>query len=415
MSSDFDVVIIGAGAAGIGAARALAGHGLKLLVVEAQDRVGGRAHSVRFGHVVVDLGCGYLHSAERNRWVAIGRELGFTIDRGDPGWRGQYRDLGFPPADQHEAMLAFEDFTERLRSTPPASDRAGDALDPGCRWNPYIEALSGYINGTDFAQVSVADYLAYDEAASELNWRVREGYGALIGSALPEGIELRFNLPVTRIDHRAPMLRVETARGTIGTARLLVTVPTPVLASGAIAFDPPLPGKQEAAAALPLGCAEKIFLALDAPDLLPCDGHLIGDPHSAETGSYQLRPMGRPLVEAFFGGRAAAQIERLGHRAAAAFAVDELAALLGSGIRDHLSLLGGSSWGRTPWIGGAYSHALPGLADRRAALAAPVDDRIFFAGEACSHADFSTAHGALDTGLAAARAILASLRTSMAA
>lgn len=405
MSGDFDVVIIGAGAAGIGAARALAGHGLRLLMVEAQDRIGGRARSVRFGQVVVDAGCGYLHSAERNRWVGIGEALGFTIDRGDPGWRQQYRNLGFSAAEQHAAMLAFEAFVERLRTNPPASDRAADALLPGCPWNPYIEALSGYINGAAFDRVSVADYLAYDEAASDLNWRVREGYGALIEAALPAQLDVRLNLPVTRIDHGGPMLRLDTPEGIIRTVKAIVTVPTPVLASGALAFDPPLPRVQAAAEALPLGCAEKIFLALDDPEILPRDTHLLGNPRSAETGSYQLRPMGHPLIECFFGGRAAGAFDA---RAAAAFAIEELAGLLGSDIRDHLIPLGGSAWSSTRWIEGGYSHALPGQAGCRTVLASPVEDRIVFAGEACSATDFSTAHGALDTGMAAARTILAS-------
>lgn len=407
--ADHDVVIVGAGAAGIGAARTLAGRGLKLLLVDALDRIGGRAHSIRFGDWAVDLGCGYLHSAERNDWAVIGQGLGFTIDRSDPGWDRQYRDLGFTAEEQKAAGTAFDAFVERLRTDPPVSDRAADALLPGCSWNAYAEALSAYVNGTDLGQVSVRDYLAYDAAASEANWRVREGYGALIAAALPEGIAVRLGCPVTMIDHGGPVLRLETAAGTIGATRVIVTVPTSVLASGALAFRPALDDKREAAAVLPLGLADKVFLAVDRPEHVPRDAHLIGNPHSAETGSYQLQPMGLPVVEGFFGGRAAAMLERLGQAAAAAFAIDELAALLGSGIRDRLTPLGGSAWRATPWIEGGYSHALPGMADRRAMLAAPVDDRIFFAGEACSASDFSTAHGALDTGIAAARAVLATL------
>lgn len=410
--ADHDVVIVGAGAAGIGAARTLAGRGLRLLLVDALDRIGGRAHSIRFGDWAVDLGCGYLHSAERNGWVAIGEGLGFTIDRSDPGWDRQYRDLGFPVADQKAAGAAFDAFVERLRTEPPASDRAADALLPVCPWNAYAEALSAYVNGTDLGQVSVRDYLAYDAAASDANWRVREGYGALIGAALPEGIAVRLGCPVTLIDHAGPVIRLETPAGTIATARVIVTVPTSVLASGALAFRPALDDRREAAAALPLGLADKVFLAVDRPGDVPRDAHLIGNPHSAETGSYQLQPMGLPVIEGFFGGRAAAMLERLGQTAAAAFAIDELAALLGSGIRDRLTPLGASAWAATPWIEGGYSHALPGMAGRRAVLAAPVDDRIFFAGEACSASDFSTAHGALDTGIAAARAALATLLPS---
>jgi monoamine oxidase len=119
--------------------------------------------------------------------------------------------------------------------------------------------------------------------------------------------------------------------------------------------------------------------------------------------------MGLPVVEGFFGGRAARELEREGLAGMAAFALDELAGLLGNGIRKQLRPLVSSAWGGTPWIGGGYSHALPGCADQRAVLASPVDDRIFFAGEACSTTDFSTAHGALDSGMAAAEALLQSL------
>ena len=113
--------------------------------------------------------------------------------------------------------------------------------------------------------------------------------------------------------------------------------------------------------------------------------------------------MGMPLVEGFFGGAGALALEELGEKGAAAFAIDELAALLGSAIRARLSLIALSCWGHQPWIGGAYSHALPGCAGARTRLAAAGDDRIAFAGEAVSTGDYSTAHGAFDSGVAAVR------------
>ena len=86
---------------------------------------------------------------------------------------------------------------------------------------------------------------------------------------------------------------------------------------------------------------------------------------------------------------------------------EELAGLLGSDVRRFLTPLGASNWGEDPWTGGAYSHARVGQAHQRAVLAAPLEDRLFFAGEACSKPDFSTAHGAYRTGLAAAEQVLA--------
>jgi monoamine oxidase len=140
--------------------------------------------------------------------------------------------------------------------------------------------------------------------------------------------------------------------------------------------------------------------------------HLLGDPQNAETGSYYIRPLGRPVVEGFFGGNGAVVIERAGLVEAFAFALDQLASLLGSNIRRHLRPLAASSWCRTDWIGGSYSHALPGHAGARAVLARPVGDRLFFAGEATHQSDFSTAHGAWESGLRAADQVAAVLTPS---
>jgi monoamine oxidase len=125
--------------------------------------------------------------------------------------------------------------------------------------------------------------------------------------------------------------------------------------------------------------------------------------------SYQLRPLGRPAIYCFFGGRFAAAMEREGAAAMFAFAADELADILGSGIRNHISPLAATAWLHDPWSRGSYSYAMPGHSGDRATLAAPVDERLFFAGEATSPNFFSTAHGAYMTGVAAADAVLASL------
>ncbi len=105
------------------------------------------------------------------------------------------------------------------------------------------------------------------------------------------------------------------------------------------------------------------------------------------------------MIESFFGGDCAEQLE---NGDAAAFAIDEIVALLGSDWRRRLTPITATRWRHEPWIEGSYSHARVGHADQRAVLARLVDQRLFFAGEACSPHDFSTAHGARDTGLAAA-------------
>jgi monoamine oxidase len=402
---DVEIAVIGGGAAGVAAARTLADAGHAVLIVEASDRLGGRAHTVSIDGVPLDLGAGWLHSAQHNPWVAIAESAGFTVDRTLPRWREQWRELGFARADQEAAWKAFAAFTRRMRKDPPGSDRAADALVPGCEWNGYLDALSGYINGAGNAEVSIADFLAYDDAATDTDWRVVEGYGALV-SAHAAGLRVSLSTPVTAIDGRDTRLRIATARGDVHADAAIVTVSTNVLARGAIRFDRTLDPALHAASCLPLGLADKLFFALDDTAEVEANAHLLGNPRAAITGTYTLRPLGRPMVEAMFGGEGAAAMEIEGLDGAAAFAISELCALLGSDWRKRLRLIAGSAWGRTDHILGSYSHALPGNADARRILAAPIDPRIYFAGEACSQGEFSTVHGAYKTGVAAAKALL---------
>jgi monoamine oxidase len=403
-----DVAILGGGAAGIAAARRLHGSGLKTILLEALPRLGGRTHTIKFGDFPLDLGAGWLHSADRNPWVALSEQGGFTIDRAPPAWHRQFADLGFSREEQREAAEAYERFGERLRRELPPSDVAGDALEPGGRWNAYLDGISGALNGVSLGQVSARDFLAYEDPVTDGNWRVREGLGAAIAAALLP-VEVRLGTPVTRIVHDGARLRLDTPAGPLECRAAIVTVATDVMASGRLGFAPALEGKAAAAAQLPLGHVEKLFLALDDADELEPDTHLIGDPQRSDTGHCYLRPFGYPVVEGFFGGAAADAVRAGGEAAAAETAIDELVHLLGSGWRRRLRRVGWSGWGEVPWIGGAYSHARPGEAEARTALAAPIEDRLFFAGEACSASDYSTVHGAYETGTRAAEAAIAHL------
>jgi monoamine oxidase len=187
-------------------------------------------------------------------------------------------------------------------------------------------------------------------------------------------------------------------------------VPTNLIADEAIRFHPALPAKFDAARGLPLGLADKVMLALDQPDALPKDGNLRGATMRTAMGSFHLRPFGQPCIEGYFGGRFARELEDAGDGALAAQSIDEIVALLGSDFRRKLKPLSESRWAHDPFARGSYSHALPGHAGDRAVLAAPVDGRLFFAGEATSPNFFSTAHGARDSGERAAGEVLAKKR-----
>jgi monoamine oxidase len=405
-SGETEVVIVGGGAAGIAAARRLHEAGVDCLIVEARPRLGGRAWTVD-GDFPLDLGCGWLHSADRNPWVGIAQTQRRTIDKTPPPWTRRSVPIGFPVSEQAAFLSELMTFYDRLESVGAQEpDRsAAAALDPHGRWNELIKAVGSYVTGAALERVSARDWSRYDD--SGVNWRVVEGYGAVI-AAHGAGLRAVLDCPVRRIDHRGRRLRLETAQGPIVADAAIVTLPTALLAEEL--FAPALPEKVSAAAGLPLGLDDKLFLSLAGAEELEKDSRLFGRTDRSGTGAYHLRPFGRPLIEGYFGGELAVELEAAGEGAFLDFATGELVGLLGSDFARRVKPIGLHRWGADPFARGAYSYALPGRADCRAALATPVEDRVFFAGEACSPHDFSTAHGAYLTGITAAEQALAARR-----
>jgi monoamine oxidase len=411
LPSEVDVAIIGAGAAGLGAARALENSGLSVVVLEARNRVGGRAHTILAApDITFDLGCGWLHSANKNSFVKIADQLNFEIDKTRPPWREQSFDAGFPLQERADFIAALDAFYDRAEEAAKSGrdSAANTYLESGNRWNPMIDAISTYVNGCELDRVSILDMDAYED--TEINWRVRRGYGALM-TAYGASIPLALDCEVTLIDHSGKRLRIETSQGRLSAGKVIVTVPTNLIADQSIRFHPPLPAKVDAARGLPLGLADKVVLALDEPEALPKDGNLRGATMRTAMGSFHLRPFGQACIEGFFGGRFAQQLEDAGDGALAAQSIDDIAGLLGNDFRRKLKPLSESRWAHDPFARGSYSHALPGHAGARAVLAAPVDGRLFFAGEATSPNFFSTAHGARDSGERAAGEVVTTLAT----
>jgi monoamine oxidase len=408
MLSEVGVVIIGAGAAGLAAAAGLSGAPLSVIVLEARDRVGGRAWTRDLEGWPCDLGCGWLHSADRNLFVDVAAGLDLSLDRTPPHRTRQAGNANFPPRDQAAFQAALDGLETRIEAAAGQGDdiAVSALMAPDEPWNGLLDAFSSYYNGAEFDLISTVDYDAYQD--SGVNWRAPSGYGALIarwGGAAP----VVCGAPVHNIDRRSPRLRLEGLGGTVSARMAILTAPTSLIAAGEIAFTPDLSALRGAAGDLPLGLADKVLLAVAEPEAWPAESHLFGDPGRTATGSYHLRPFGRPLIEVYFGGRHAAALEAEGEGAAAAFAIEELAALAGTGARARLRPLATTRWAADPWARGSYSHALPGRASARARLAEVHDERIVMAGEAVSPDAFSTAHGAAQTGFAAAKAVLSRL------
>jgi monoamine oxidase len=406
---EFDVVVVGAGAAGVAAADRLASTGLSFVVLEARERPGGRAWTATpAAGLSVDLGCGWLHSAETNPWAEIALRQGRTLDKSPPPWARTGSQVG----PNRDAMAGFNAaigrFRERVAAFPAGGpDAALDTLlEPGDPSNPMIDAVSTYYSGAELAKVSVRDLAAYED--SGVNWRVREGYGAVV-AGLAASAPVRYRCPVRAIDHSGRRLVLETDLGAVRCRAVIVTLSTGVIARAPDLFRPALPDKIEACERLPLGLADKVYFRLDGAEAFEPDSRAFGNVDVRATAAYHLRPLGRPIIECYFGGELAQSLEPGGIEAAAAFAADELVGLFGAAFRRALSPLCYHGWRADPWAAGAYSYARPGFQTCRAKLAEPVDDRIFFAGEACSLASYSTAHGAYETGLNAAKSVVRAL------
>ncbi|MSO76129.1 MAG: FAD-dependent oxidoreductase [Alphaproteobacteria bacterium] len=411
MASEVDVVIVGAGAAGLAAADHLRRAGLDALVLEAKDRVGGRAwtDSQRLG-VPFDYGCHWLHSASLNPWVAIARRLGFTVA---PRYVPRQTWLGTrwaSPDELAERALYYE----RSFAAIEAAGRAGldlaasHLIDETSPWAPLLRQWMAALSSVDAEELSTLDHYNYRDTAE--NWPVKEGYGALV-ARFGEGLAVRLATPVTRIDWHRPRPAVMTEAGTIRAGAVIVTASTGVLAAETIRFDPPLPDwKLTAIEALPLGRANKIGIAFtkDVFDGADTGGMnlLAGAPRGM---TYQIRPFGWNMASGYVGGAFCGELERAGEAAMVEHALAALQSVYGGDIRRHVGASLVSSWESDPWIRGAYSSAKPGQAHRRVDLARPIDGRLFFAGEAASPDFFSTGHGAYLSGVAAAEAALASL------
>ena len=299
------------------------------------------------------------HLRPRLRLAAFGRtkirsspspnSLNFEIDKTRPPWREQSFDNGFPLAGARRFHRGARRLLRPRRGTPRKSGRDSAAslyLEPGNRWNPMIDAISTYINGCELDRVSILDMDAYED--TEINWRVRRGYGALM-AAYGAHCPLALNTQVTRIDHSGKRVRIETSQGTLTAGKVIVTVPTNLIADEAIRFHPALPAKVDAARGLPLGLADKVMLALDEPTRR-CrrTAACAAPPCAPRWARYHLRPFGQPCIEGFFGGRFAQRAGRRRRRRArrASHRRDRGAARLD--FRRKLKPLSESRWAHRP-------------------------------------------------------------------
>lgn len=412
--SSVDIVIVGAGAAGLSAGRRAMESGRSFVVVEAMDRIGGRAHteSSTFG-VPWDRGCHWLHSASINPWTALADAYGFTYLKTDPPYRASVDGKWTSDADD-AARWAFIDAAYEAMVAAGSSGNDVAVTELFDLESPHVAALRSALAGewsVPMEQVGALNHGMYKD--TDENWPVAEGYGALI-TRHAEGLPVSLSTPVTKIEWGGPRVRVTTPDGTIDAGAVVITVPPSVIQAGNITFDPPLPmWKQEAFDAVRLGNANKVTFQIDPR-------HLGVETHSGlwvkvterQGMFFQLAPFGYPMANGFLAGELGAEAEREGVDAILATGLGALKQAYGSDIERHVTASACTAWQSEPSILGAYGATLPGKGHLRKDLATPIDNRLFFAGEATSLEFFSTAHGAHLTGAAAAEAAISAVSAS---
>lgn len=402
-----DVAIVGAGAAGLAAARTASERGLSFALLEAMDRIGGRAHTDHetFG-VPWDRGCHWLHSADVNPLRELADQYGFRYYKPQPPFRHHVGDRFLPQAEAQQVRDYADECWGRVIAAGEAGKdiSAAEVVDLS---HPLISVFRSSVAGewsVPIEDTSTLDTFAYRD--TDNNWPVQDGYGALVARHA-QGIPVSLSTPVQRIEWDGPRVWVTTPHGMIDAGAVVITVSARIIQDGVIAFDPPLPvWKQEAYDAIQLGNANKVTFAVDGR-VLSVDGHssLWVKVTDRQGMFFQLRPFGWDLANGYLAGELGAEAEREGRGAIIATGLVALKSAFGSEIVKHVTTSACSTWQTDPWIRGAYGAARPGLARKRKDLVTPIADKLFWAGESVSHDFFSTCHGAHMTGIAAASAV----------
>jgi monoamine oxidase len=395
--SRVDVVIVGAGAAGLAAAAALRGAGRSTLLLEAAAMPGGRARTTTpafLGGDWLDEGAAWLHMAEHNPLVPIAERAGHRLRQAFRSESRMFLGHRRATAAEDAAYAAAEATWFDIVSKYPDEQDIDLATAAGPfrlenPWAPTIEAWhASLIDAVDAPYLSLADFRL--NQLDGQNLIAEHGLGRLLLDLLEvDAGPMRCLCPVQHIAWGGPEVRVETPQGTVTAASVIVTVSTGVLGAGVIAFDPPLPPETEAAiASLPMGLLSKVVLRASGPDRLGMGASSLafrrrerfGDPFM----SFSVWPRGADHVIGFIGGDAAWAIAP-DPRLAVELARSEWCAMFGAQAADLFAEGGFTThWGTDPHHLGAYSYARPGGAGARATLAQPIGGgRLLFAGEAC--------------------------------
>jgi len=402
------IVVIGAGAAGLTAAKELQRLEQDFILLEASHRIGGRAYTEDLvPGMPFDLGAHWIMEPSINPLMRVAEREGSRLVEDEKHYAAAryFEDGKWLPEGSDQELVEYWDrqFDVIAEMTKDGRDMpVFDIIDNDSRWAPYFHALYAKEFTRDVDQASAKDPLTF--STEEEDKAVADGLGTLM-ARYGEDVPVTLNSAVRKIDSSGSRIKLDTVKGRIEADNVILTVSNGVLSSRTIEFSPALPDwKLDAIEGLPLGSHNRIALMFDEPILREFPEHFTVSTSGDGPLAFRNQPFGYDYVELVTGGRMAEWMEKSDERTTIDFVMGKLREAAGNkSVPDPVRYIM-SAWNQDEWVRGTYSCAKPGASDQRPILAESIDDRIFFAGEATSVKANGSVHGACISGRDAARA-----------
>lgn len=426
MSNNADVVVIGAGAAGLVAARELSAAGLKVLLLEARDRIGGRIYTDHRLGFPVELGAEFIHGRSPDILELISRaqldiaEVAGEMRRkrnrvwGDSGHVMAEVNHLFENMPASEPDQSFKQYIERTQYHPETRQLALDFVEGFHAAEPDRVSVHWLIHTTR----------AEEAIDGETSFRVRHGYNLLLNPVIEtlddERCNIVLNTPVSEILWERGKVKVRAAGSEFSALCALITLPLGVLKSGMVRFSPELPEtKHVAMSSLAMGPVIRVSLAFRskfweaAAEMRGLSFLFTDDPHFPTW--WTSNPLPYPILTGWAAGRHTRGLAGKNNRELVDVALNSLAGILEfrqTELRTHLERGFVHDWQADSYSLGAYSYIVTGGMGAPDLLAEPIQGTLFFAGEATNiEGHNGTVHGALGSGKRAAHEVLALLQT----
>lgn len=405
---DADIVVIGAGAAGIAAARRVMAANRKVIVVEAASQIGGRCQTdVSTFDVPFDRGARWMHNPETNPMIRLARSAGLEITTAPSGQKIRIGRRNARPGETEEFLAALVRANRAIDEAARRSDVSCASVLPKDLGN--WAGAAEFVLGANFAGKDLQEFSVGDKSrAQDRNTAIacRQGLGTLIAK-LGEQVPLALSTPANRISWSNRDVSVETPAGKIVARAAVITVSSNVLTAGNIRFAPDIPKRTlDAASKLSLGSYDRIALQMPGNPLgLARDDIIIEQSNSTKTAQIYANIGGSSLCSIDVGGSFGRDLSAQGEAAMIAFAKEWLTGLFGSEAAGAVKKASATRWNAAPFALGAMSAASPGGQASRKVLTEPIGC-MYLAGEATHETLWGTIDGAWESGERAAEAAL---------